>query len=125
MILSQPFELHFVLKLETYAMLYIMQKFFLGIVMLLFAFGFTRAQNTAVPNPKLQEIMAILPVPENPDRVTETDWNEFEARENMQFPQDFKDFINHHKSRASSLLGWIQDLPLQRPTRQEHILGMW
>ena len=75
-------------------MLYIMQKFFLGITILLFAFGFSRAQNTTVPNPKLLQIMEILPVPENPDRVTETDWKVFEARENMQFPQDFKDFIN-------------------------------
>ena len=75
-------------------MLYIMQKFFLGITILLFAFGFSRAQNTTVPNPKLLQIMEILPVPENPDRVTEADWNEFEARENMPIPQDFKDFIN-------------------------------
>ena len=71
-----------------------MRKFLVGIAIFCIAFGFSRAQNTAVPNPKLQEIMAILPVPENPDRVTEADWNEFEAQENIQFPQDFKDFIN-------------------------------
>ncbi len=43
---------------------------------------------------KLREIMKLLPVPENPDRVTDADWSEFDTREKMVFPVDFKAFIN-------------------------------
>ncbi len=71
-----------------------MQKVLIAIVICFVAFGFTRAQDSADNNGKLSEIMKLLPVPENPDRVTETDWNEFETREQMKFPEDFKAFIN-------------------------------
>jgi hypothetical protein len=71
-----------------------MQKVLIATVICFIALGFTRAQDSAVPNDKLSEIMKLLPVPENPDRVTETDWNEFETREKMIFPEDFKAFIN-------------------------------
>ncbi len=71
-----------------------MQKVLLGIVICLVVFRFTQAINFSMPNEKLHEIMTILPVPENPDRVTEADWTEFETREKMIFPDDFKAFIN-------------------------------
>jgi hypothetical protein len=71
-----------------------MQKILIAIAICFIAFGFTRAQDSAMNDEKLREIMKLLPVPENPDRVTEADWNEFETREKMIFPEDFKAFIN-------------------------------
>jgi hypothetical protein len=42
----------------------------------------------------LLEIQKLLPVPQNPDRVTKADWREFEAREQVFLPDDFKAFID-------------------------------
>jgi hypothetical protein len=42
----------------------------------------------------LLEIQKLLPAPQNPDRVTKADWGEFEARERVFLPDDFKAFID-------------------------------